>query len=751
METCATLSDSSFNDIQLVPCGSDGSTTVTAAFCSVRWRLDEKSIYINERKEILDRVATLLLSQFEPGTWKLRSGTSYVVLGNPQTLPSVTLRDSSVKKSTLDDGASRTASKATWEGVQPDASLVSGFEACLRIQGSSELSSLDLLSFEHRRVNLLPDSYDGNIIFELPPSTRDELAKKGGSLSGMDRGNDCWLWTMCVTTTAQIGGKVSSYSVNKIHYVGSLKCVNDSCPFFLAEGEANRRDWPDKVHRDKPYEEGSPVPMKSHVCGQCDALPTCDAACTALMYYVIPKPKLDIEEVLHIWTVIATRRGTDSGNYNTVISVDISTQVNVDDFVINSAHSPEVGAPGDIFYTADDDIQTNHTESYQAASPEFPTPVATHPPNGPGPAEGSATPEVISEDDSDVVILRVTPRARPPTRASPMRTVAEGIPRRRQQGEGTQSVSQHGIPVREQEVNRRFWHLSRINPSGNPACNAAMTGRGAPRSLCKTKIKISGHTVCGVPTVAPSFVGYSRFNGVERPHQFWFCPNSTCIGGRGSQACKFQMPRSPEVMPVMTGTNLSQAEVDFLTGNGIILVHRIRVEAAPMRDFPTVTEIRINVDAYPQKIGSVAPDFVYNQRGSKGCRRKSVPSNDCQTRLQSARTTTMMLSGEWTVTEGNGYGKVFRISTHLDEDIRNYLVQLCCFPACSCGDFFERESRLRTFFPCKHLYWVYMNILGLRPGSSIMHQPVFSRLELDILLSMQTMTPQQRENVRFQS
>ncbi|KAL3689345.1 hypothetical protein R1sor_015654 [Riccia sorocarpa] len=72
-------------------------------------------------------------------------------------------------------------------------------------------------------------------------------------------------------------------------------------------------------------------------------------------------------------------------------------------------------------------------------------------------------------------------------------------------------VMQNGQAVVEQDVDKRFLHLSRIHPSGNPACNATMMGRGAPRGLCKTKIKVSGRTVRGVPTVAPSFVG-SKFS-----------------------------------------------------------------------------------------------------------------------------------------------------------------------------------------------------------------------------------------------
>ncbi|KAL3690167.1 hypothetical protein R1sor_016476 [Riccia sorocarpa] len=305
-----------------------------------------------------------------------------------------------------------------------------------------------------------------------------------------------------------------------------------------------------------------------------------------------------------------------------------------------------------------------------------------------------AHPRTDQDSDDDVVVLRVTPRARPPTRAFPINvpTVDEMV------DQLPVGVMHNGQAVVEQDVDKRFWHLSRIHPSRNPACNAAMTGRGAPRR---------------------------------------------------SIYCKFQKPRVPEVMPVLTGTNLSQEEVDFLTERGLILVHRNPMPILMATDRPSVLEIRINVDAYPQKVISAAPDFHFQARGTKPCKRKTSPSGECSKKLQLVRSTTMMLTGSWSVIEGNGYGRMYRIFTHLNADIRSYIVQLCCFPTCSCEDFFERESRRSTYLPCKHIYWVYMNILGLRPDANIMHQPVFSRNEVDKLVSMETMTAAARDRVVF--
>ncbi|KAL3681598.1 hypothetical protein R1sor_024554 [Riccia sorocarpa] len=203
-----------------------------------------------------------------------------------------------VRLSTLEDGVLCAASKFKWDGVTVDSGFVSGYETCLRIEGRSELSKINLSDFDHRQVTQLPDEYDGNMIFELPPAKEVELLKKGGILTGMDRANDCWQWTKCVTTSAKVGGSNTLYSVNKIRCVGSLKCENDQCPYFLAERQANRIDWPKKVHCEKPYDVGELVPLKSHVYGHCGSPPLCDASSEAKMYYVVPKQKLDLDDIL---------------------------------------------------------------------------------------------------------------------------------------------------------------------------------------------------------------------------------------------------------------------------------------------------------------------------------------------------------------------------------------------------------------------------------------------------------------------
>ncbi|KAL3679029.1 hypothetical protein R1sor_021985 [Riccia sorocarpa] len=99
--------------------------------------------------------------------------------------------------------------------------------------------------------------------------------------------------------------------------------------------------------------------------------------------------------------------------------------------------------------------------------------------------------------EPEVLITGVRLRSRPPTRASSTTHNPEEV-----------RITQHGQLIVEQDVDRRFWHISRLQLNGNPACSANITGPNPPRSLCKTKIKSAGLKKPGFGIVAPFFVGY---------------------------------------------------------------------------------------------------------------------------------------------------------------------------------------------------------------------------------------------------
>ncbi|KAL3699728.1 hypothetical protein R1sor_017750 [Riccia sorocarpa] len=467
-------------------------------FCAAWWNFDRGSIYLNERTEVLEREAEILVNQSETGFWKLRVRASYVVFGSRADHPSV-LKESSLRRSTLEDGASRTASLLQCDGVTYDENVISGYEACLRIDGTSELSKLDLSSFVHQRI----------------------------------------------------GGKKSQYAVNKIHCVGSLKCVNDVCPYLLAEKKTNEIDWPaDRLGTPDAFEKAFDSAVR-----QTEPLKDVQATINGDLATKTQKRKTPVTNTIHAEdthrhdriavTAQVQRRvrsrlefdigdidPTTPGNFEAGQSAPQGRTVNDPADITTISTSSDISTP-DI----EDNVVNNSRPIVTEEGEQDPNPVPIVDFVEPisdteseveiiGQTRQQARHSTEDDEEPDVVIIRVTPRSRPPTRQFPR--PVEPVPppiQIRQEGE----ITQFGLSVQEQNVDRRFWHLSRINPAGNPACNAAMTGRGAPRSVCKTKIKIAGLTVRGFGTVAPSFVGFTRFQGIEQQNQFWFCPEYVCV------------------------------------------------------------------------------------------------------------------------------------------------------------------------------------------------------------------------------
>ncbi|KAL3691294.1 hypothetical protein R1sor_004945 [Riccia sorocarpa] len=361
---------------------------------------------------------------------------------------------------------------------------------------------------------------------------------------------------------------------------------------------------------------------------------------------------------------------------------------------------------------------------------------------------------------SDVEVVDVVSRRRPPTRLSPQYNPRapgpshRGVPVEDVQTPGpthhqVPGATQHrdpvvevqepgplqyGVPIVEVHVDVRQWHICRTTYRGaGPACFAATPGRRAPRALCKTKLRVSGFPRQGVGIVSPSFIGKSVYMSVERDYRFWFCPNGKCHRDPGAPQCKNQMPHVPSVFPMQIGTGLTQEEVDFLTDNGFVLVRRTVVHAPDT--FPSKAEIKVILDGHTEKVQDFPRNHRFKSRRGRGCRQKLQPSNTCNTRLERARSEQMQVLYSWLVTTGNGWGKVFKIASG-QEPTRVYIVQICCIPSCSCQDFFDRETRGATFSPCKHIYWVYLNVLHLDPNTcKRIHQPVHTMEEVEAMLT----------------
>ncbi|KAL3700039.1 hypothetical protein R1sor_018061 [Riccia sorocarpa] len=200
------------HDSEFIPC-ANGFATVDENFCIARWKLRPKSIHISEQASYEGEAKSFLISKTSLGVWTLEEGKRYKVFSislstidersnTPDGTPGCSTID--VERATVDEGASSSVRCVSWPRIPTDPRMVSSFYALQQIRGRSELSKLDLASFKHSLVLQLPDNYNGDIVFELPPKTFEDVLKKGGGLEGMDRAHDCWIWTKCTTTSADI-------------------------------------------------------------------------------------------------------------------------------------------------------------------------------------------------------------------------------------------------------------------------------------------------------------------------------------------------------------------------------------------------------------------------------------------------------------------------------------------------------------------------------------------------------------------
>jgi hypothetical protein len=111
---------------------------------------------------------------------------------------------------------------------------------CLRHLASfpgsrNELVSIDYDKITYHKVQYLPTSYNGDVIFELPPSQVSASTSKN-VMDGMDKRLNGHTW--CHTTTSNIHNN-QGLTFRKSLCVGQLVCENKSCDFFARSSKRN--------------------------------------------------------------------------------------------------------------------------------------------------------------------------------------------------------------------------------------------------------------------------------------------------------------------------------------------------------------------------------------------------------------------------------------------------------------------------------------------------------------------------------
>ncbi|KAL3692996.1 hypothetical protein R1sor_006647 [Riccia sorocarpa] len=329
---------------EFIQCISDTrSAEVRESFLAIRFGLELGIVYVS--REILTEsgdLATLSLPAQDSSkgySWTLHHGSTYIVYGRQNRpresfkihdliedldhghdLPSAKdkIPRSNVLPGTgakLSEGfscpapgtpvVSRSKIEAYpgWPGFSRDPHLLSAFDAAMSISAGNELGKLCLAKFSIQRVKELRQQYNGNQIFELLPLTGLDITRRNGFRAGMNRRNDCYLWTRLITTKAGHGRR-KLYAISHMSCVGALKCVNLSCSYRATTGECNVSDWPTGIHREHKYTVGDFVPAEGHRCSHCGFTAMCYDACDAKIYFVLPSKRETrssiVEEVSHM-------------------------------------------------------------------------------------------------------------------------------------------------------------------------------------------------------------------------------------------------------------------------------------------------------------------------------------------------------------------------------------------------------------------------------------------------------------------
>jgi hypothetical protein len=130
-------------------------------------------------------------------------------------------------------------------------------------------------------VHYLPPSYNGNAIFELPPSQVSASTSKN-TMDGIDKRFNGHTW--CRTITSNIHNN-QGLNFKKSLCVGQLVCNNQSSDFFARSSKRNETEWSGRTNT--PFKlEHSPPLDSTIVCKVYKVHPTYVNFCLGRIYYV---------------------------------------------------------------------------------------------------------------------------------------------------------------------------------------------------------------------------------------------------------------------------------------------------------------------------------------------------------------------------------------------------------------------------------------------------------------------------------
>jgi hypothetical protein len=161
---------------------------------------------------------------------------------------------------------------------------------CLRnlvtIRGSkNELKLVNFDKIRYEKVKYIPPTFDGEVVFELPPPSTSSTSSIGKHMDGMDKKYDGHTW--CRTKTSNIRNDWG-LTFRRATCVGHLQCQNKDCDFLSRSSRMNETEWEGNIVT--PFSIGMDPPLHSTItCKICNSPPVCLATCNARMYYIFSR------------------------------------------------------------------------------------------------------------------------------------------------------------------------------------------------------------------------------------------------------------------------------------------------------------------------------------------------------------------------------------------------------------------------------------------------------------------------------
>jgi hypothetical protein len=168
-------------------------------------------------------------------------------------------------------------------GHQKSLSVVDSLKRIRASKGVRNIfKTLDFDTLDIQRVKFLPPTFNGDVIFELPPV---DTSGSFQMMHGMDKRYDGHAWTKTVTSNIKSDMSLTFHTSTCI---GHLRCQNQDCEYTTRVHRTsliNEREWDGFTVTTILVEQPAPA-GSTLVCRIYKVPPICVATCAARIYYV---------------------------------------------------------------------------------------------------------------------------------------------------------------------------------------------------------------------------------------------------------------------------------------------------------------------------------------------------------------------------------------------------------------------------------------------------------------------------------